>query len=107
METIQKIKDSIKANIELAEEQLKLMEGVAMSENTVCVWPDTLLHVGSDNGKAVISSQVVAAQYKPEVATEICATVKNGRGEHPMPMKINDYYRRYIHMQKELINTLV
>ena len=66
--------------------------------NTIVAWPETLLTVNivtNDSGRTVkIGGGVIAQQFTPGHAAELCRTVSNGRKESPAAFSPIDFYTK-------------
>lgn len=100
----------INQRILVVEDQLRLINtgGVIELHNSICYFPDSFLTIDVDREtrKPIISGKVLATQFSPETAREICNKVTNGLGESPVVIAPKDFYEGYIKSLREQIELL-
>jgi hypothetical protein len=63
--------------------------------NTVVAFEETNLTIVIDeNDRPAVGSPLMPTLYTPETAQELCRTVKNNNGYHPVPMSLAQYLER-------------
>jgi len=102
---MKKLIEILNVNLRKAKYQLRLSADTLTSHNCIVVWPDTLLTVCSDEGKLVVNNRIIASQWEPEKAKEICKQVTNGSGEKPVCMGVVQYYKEQMrHIETMLLD---
>ena len=108
MEFLNQMIESIEKNLSSAKFQLKIIESGSSLQrcNTICMFKSGLTIEANEHGKPVVNNGVVAMQFEPKTAKNICETVKNGNGEHPTMKTPKEYYSFIVNQLEENLKFL-
>ncbi len=103
---MKKLMEILNASLKKLKFQLRLSEGTLTRHSMIVFWPDTLLTVKTEDGELVVNNNLIAAQWEPETAKQICEQITNGAGKKPECTGVTRYYRRQIFSHLEIIDTI-
>ena len=106
METIKRIYEIAKSNVEYFTKEIEGMKHYSILEkcNTVCYIKESAMSIAcDDNGEPYMSHSIYPTQFTPEMADKICKNVSNGHGHKPMPIS----YKEFCELRLEYDNKIL
>lgn len=89
-------RDTINEAISNSEKFIAKCKGTKVENKYLAVFPDTMMAVKSEGGKAVFTEE----PYSFEYAKVYCKSIINGHGLHPEIMEHREYLQKCIKQQE-------